>query len=266
MRNKKNRYKKREPLGSKGRNLAKKNDKKPFLKLIKISFFTALGFLCYWFFLSGALNTKNYFYEINDREAVDQVGAEMNIINQSYIHRNFYLVRENFIENKLTHSMPQLEDITVKKDWQSKSLIISATLKRPIFILSCGDDFVLDKDGTILGLKNDEVLPKIIINDLNDFFEVGDRPLGKSTVRFLGDVKNYEYFIGSDIEEIHFLNKQKKDVQILTQKGYSIFLDSERSVKSQLEALSRILNEISKSNKGQVEYIDLRIEDKIYYR
>jgi cell division septal protein FtsQ len=267
MRNKRNRYKKREVLGTQGKNYAKKrNNNGLIIRIFKKIFFVSFIFFIYWFFSSGALAAENYDYQVIDIEVKLLVEKELDVLKQTFVSRNFYIFSKDSIEKHLEESLPQLKDIKVEKEWKSKSITIFATLKKPVFALSCKEEYVLDSEGIILGLRQDEELPIISVSDYQEYLSVGDKPFDRKVIVFLNEVRNNQYLIGSDIKTITFLNNQKKDLEIMTEKGYKIFFDCDRSAKNQLEILSRILNEISQSGKDQVEYIDLRIEDKIYYR
>jgi len=266
MRNNKKRYRKKEVLGVQGKSYCKKNKKGLISKIFKKMFLIVLIFFCYWFFVSGAMSTKEYHFQIDDKAARDLVEKQISLLENTFVSRNFYIFSEKKIKRHLISSLPQLKNIKVDKDWRKRIFVISAQPKSPLFILKYGRNYVLDREGVVLGLRQEENLPFIIINGFESDLSVGEKPIDKRIMFFLNEIISYQYMIESEVTEFKFLNKQKKDLEITTEKGYRVFLDTDRSAKNQLEVLNRILNEISRSNGNPIEYIDLRIEDKIFFR
>ncbi|MFH0852473.1 MAG: hypothetical protein V1845_02640 [bacterium] len=56
------------------------------------------------------------------------------------------------------------------------------------------------------------------------------------------------------------------DLEILTPEGWRILLDTTKSPSSQINALKRVLEEKIKEKRALLEYVDLRVEDRVYYK
>jgi len=66
------------------------------------------------------------------------------------------------------------------------------------------------------------------------------------------------------IEEI-ILPKTTLELRVQTSEGWQAYFDTTRSVKVQLNRLSSTLKQITRP-RDQLEYIDLRLNDRIFYK
>jgi hypothetical protein len=56
------------------------------------------------------------------------------------------------------------------------------------------------------------------------------------------------------------------DLEILTPEGWLIYLDITHPADIQIDALKRVLQEEIKENRSRLEYIDLRVPNRAYYK
>ena len=62
------------------------------------------------------------------------------------------------------------------------------------------------------------------------------------------------------------IEDEDNDLKINTNEGWYILFDKSRDIRSQLDSLRLILTEKIKEDRKNLEYIDLRIENRVYYK
>lgn len=114
---------------------------------------------------------------------------------------------------------------------------------------------------SLLSLENEEEAPKIMpkitkidsekIHALLDLFEIL-----KQNGR------------GAEVEsmEIYGFDGLTKKITVNTRAGYKVFFNDENDLEEQVNNFDLILSKEIKNNIGNIEYIDLRFGDKIYYK
>ncbi len=70
-------------------------------------------------------------------------------------------------------------------------------------------------------------------------------------------LKVFDFIIETDV---------LKDLRVNTNEGWHVLFDRSRDLKNQLEALKLVLEEKIKEERKNLEYIDLRIENRVYYK
>ena len=86
-------------------------------------------------------------------------------------------------------------------------------------------------------------------------------------VNFISQVKQGLLGTGLIALDFNILSFPPKDLKVMTSEGWYILFDLERDIKSQLSGLKAALEEkISEEERKNLEYVDLRIENRIYYK
>jgi len=133
-----------------------------------------------------------------------------------------------------------------------------------------GANYYIDKNGLVTGaidstaIKYD--LPKISYGT-STRVTVGSIILDKSDVGFIKNVfvKISDKFRGWRIIRAVFIDKKNSQLKFYTNEGWYLILNTEALVDKQLENLDALLRQ-KIQDRRELEYIDLRIEDKIFYK
>ncbi len=58
-----------------------------------------------------------------------------------------------------------------------------------------------------------------------------------------------------------------RELHVTTSEGWKIYFDTSRNIKSQVDALANVLREkIKEKERENLEYVDLRVKDRVYYK
>lgn len=242
-------------------------------KLLKIAITTAFViFLIYGLFFSNYLKIKEIAVP-GETFAKENLTAEISASIGNSIGQNIIFADTEEMELKILDLFPELEKVEVEKDYPDKLVVSfyeyplvanvineSNTVKRSFIINSIG--YVIKQD-----LEN-PVLPYIKMKS--------DEPINPDTpaieatkLKYILDTITYfEDKFGMKINEVHY-KKIPREIHLLTEREFFIWLDIQRPAEEQLKKLKKALVKLD-IYKENLEYIDLRIAgsngDKIIYK
>ena len=72
--------------------------------------------------------------------------------------------------------------------------------------------------------------------------------------------------IGIEITEINIPAAGKTEFGVTTPFGWRILLDNSTGIISQINAMGQVFDKLSPEEKSKLQYFDLRIQDRIYYK
>lgn len=234
------------------------------------SFFTgAFIFIMWSFFFSpffkiteiklpeNALVTNSDIYKIINN------GAFLNF------EENFFILSKSKIKSSLTATFPDLTDINIKKEL-FHSLIIDFEKRVQIGIWCNNNDcYYFDKEGIIF--KEASQTEGFLILKIQDFNQnevfLGDKILTDAQLKFImefnrkvaenNQIKITEFKIGPSANSY---------LEAITNHGWSIYLNQNQDPALEANNLFTILNEAIKTDDSKLEYIDLRIPTRIFYK
>lgn len=94
--------------------------------------------------------------------------------------------------------------------------------------------------------------------------QIGDDVVLPETIQFITETNHL--LKNDDINVEKFEIKSENDLLISTVEGWDIYFDAKQSIESQISSLNIVLNELIKDTRSTLEYIDLRIEGRAYYK
>lgn len=229
-------------------------------------------FLIYLLFFSPYLLVSEIYIA---EENIDNIalGEELKAATKSEIGKNLIFVDTNELNTKILDHFPQLENLQISKDYP-KSLKISFTefplvanvnneapnLKKSYIVNSMGYAIKEDLKSTALPyitIKSSEPL-----NTANPIIEA------QKLNYILDTIIYFEEKFGMKVKEMIY-KPSAREVHIVTEKNFAIWLDIEKSAQDQLKKLKKALVKLNIFN-DPLLYIDLRIAggngDKIIYK
>ena len=217
-------------------------------------------------------------------------------IQSNFDYRNIFLFTEDKIENDLLRKFPKISDIEIKKNLIKR--IVELTVKeRERLGIICQISQISEQQipghTAEQALNNEQISEEKIeecfyIDREGFIFEDAPQTSG-SLVLLIKDYSQRDFYLGKQVFEqgiVNFISQIKqslfsetgikildftissfpyKDLKVMTSEGWYIIFDLERDVESQLLALKAALEEKIKDRQG-LEYMDLRIENRIYYK
>lgn len=239
-----------------------------------------LGTSGYLLFFSGFLNVSKI--EIQGNEIVKSAEVERIIdskLEGKYLKflekNNLLLLSSGGIKNEILSKFRIVKQVIVKKHFPN-DIKISISERTPQLILnSAGKDWMIDEDGKIfdeagfdysyLGQDNFPV----IFDESNKGLTLGDAAMNEKYISFIADFRKKsgdETGIEFD-QEIRVPGISSGEIRMKTRDGWLIFLDEGLGADKAKEMLQAVLdNKIAKEERLNLEYIDLRIPNKVFYK
>lgn len=216
--------------------------------------------------------------KVDDSDVYNEIQSKIQEKNWLKIDKdNFFLVSENNLKENILTNFPKIKDVEIKKIFPNKMKInlIEYDLMPIICLKSQNDDcFVLDNEGKIVEkadfnnpkLKENE---KVIIIDKNenDLLEVGSEFISQKKLEniiFLG--KELTYNLNTKIEQPYFIPARgANEVKFMTKDGWYVLLDTTIDPEISLNFLNLFFEKGFNEKKKKLEYVDARINEKIFY-
>jgi len=250
--------------GYRPRPFPRKEKKKSFRKS-KIIFAWVLFLvlvLAYVLFLSPIFEIK----EINT--SGNRIISNHEIQNALAEQNNIFLATNNKLKNILFDNFPIIASVVINKNIFKKSINLKIVERKEVGIFCGKECYYIDKNGIIF-----EKAPQtsgaliLVINDYsNREIEIGSKVLSEKLIADFIETSDY-LATQLNLKALEFVFEMgpSGDLKINTNEGWYILLDMSRNFKNQLQALELVLGEKIK-DRSSLEYVDLRIENRVYYK
>ena len=236
-----------------------------------------VGGLAYIIFFSPIFEIKEI--KISGNRVISSEEIKNSLDNQN----NLFLAAGNKLTELLTNDFPGILSVEIGKDIFKKTIELNIIERKEAGIYckedlaspalprdrpNRGECYYIDKEGVIF-----EEAPQTsgtLILAIKDFskreIEIGKNVIEKEFMAELIDLKNYlPAQLGFKVLDFTIESDVLKDLKVNTNEGWYILFNGSRNLKSQLEALRLALEEKIKERKN-LEYIDVRIENRVYYK
>jgi len=200
-------------------------------------------------------------------------------IKASIEYKNILFITGNGLKNELLKKFPQIAQLDIEKNIPKTTIKITLTERQKAGIIckteqgengeeivkSC---FYVDKLGVIF--KNAPQTSGSLILLIKDFsledFSLGKKIFSEQIMNSIIELRD-NIFSQINVRAMWFANftSPPEEIKVMTSEGWYALFDLNRDIKSQLSILKAALAEKIKDRK-KLEYIDLRIENRIYYK
>ncbi len=188
---------------------------------------------------------------------------------------NFFMVSRKKISRELAAEFKKIKSVEITKVFP-QSVIINITERKSLIVwCSGGPCYILDEQGYAY-TGTDLNSPEVIQNNLIKITDTSARPvtlgekvLSEEYVRYLIDLRE-EIEKGSTVKttpEWMTPSAVAEEVEIFTQEGWRMFFSAKIPPAKAVRTLETFLNEeIDLEKRGKLEYADIRVENKVYYK
>ncbi len=161
---------------------------------------------------------------------------------------------------------PGLKEVKIERQGFNSINLIIAERQPSLNWKAGGVIYLLDIDGTVIGeSKGPYVKLPTVTDSTNLPVESGKRVAPSSFVSFCAEM--YKRLPEAGVKPVDMIVPETTtEVNFKTDKGYLIKMDTTRTVEGELNDLKAVQSELAKAKKVPTEYIDLRIENKAYYK
>ena len=205
-------------------------------------------------------------------EAAVQTAAEQAIARLPW-RNNIFFLQADLLAAKLASELPQVKSVLVKRILPS-TVKISVQEKQPaMLLLSRGSYYFVDDQGILFQKADLLNLPGLVLPTVKNLSEETEATIGLPAVssQFVNFVKissnNISEALEAEVVEIQMPSLAAREVYFMLSNNWEVKFDITRDPKAQIDLLQRVVDEmLSESEKQTLEYIDLRIPRRVYYK
>lgn len=263
-------------------------------------FFVLAGGVLYLIFLSPMFKIDKIIIQGNKeikegqiREIIEPILAKK--IFNKISTANLVFLPDNKIKNAILNNFPIIKEATLKKNFSEHNLTVNIAERQPAAIwcrvlvppslqvssstaqqineelldaLPIESCFFVDEQGFVfrqapifsggpIATVYDQTIQSI---------KIKDNVANEKTLAFILAAKKELRAINLNLTDFVIQFQSLGDLEILTPENWRIYLNINDSVSDQISALKRVLAEEIKGKRSQLEYVDLRVANKVYYK
>jgi cell division septal protein FtsQ len=239
-----------------------------------------LGAVVYTLFFSAFLMITSFKISgekcITESDIMDIIKPELSGKFLSMVNRNnLLLVKKDNIRRNILEKFRQIREVEVRKEFPSE-LDVRLTERIPTILFQGANGwFIIDENAVAYDTAdpNAEEITKYDLLRLTDSdgknVELGTAALSEGYVAYVIGIRekmksDTEIQLSNDFQTPSLISK---DIRAKTQEGWGIYFNENITLDKEIEMLNAVLNhEINKNQRPDLEYIDLRIDNKVYYK
>ncbi|MFH1597715.1 MAG: hypothetical protein ABIB97_01405 [Patescibacteria group bacterium] len=235
--------------------------------LIYFSFFSG-----YFEITSVSISGLHYLNDQEIRQVVDQFTQSRKFLVLP--QNNLLLTDTENLKKEINDSLQErfaLNSLNVDKDYPS-SLSVNISERIPSLAWVTNNIiYYLDLSGKATRrLEEDEEIdtnfPKVY--DLaNQEISLNDQAVNSDMVKFVFEAtEQLNSKLLEKAESFHYQEVDLPDIWLRAESGWRIHLDSQQEVAKQIDDAVLIITEYFSDNTGNLDYIDVRLVDRVYYK
>ncbi|MDP2945985.1 MAG: hypothetical protein Q8N61_00835, partial [bacterium] len=184
---------------------------------------------------------------------------------------NIFILSKNRVKSGLAATFPTITDIRIKKE-PFHGLIVNFEKRIQIGIWcqpQADNCYYFDKEGIVF--KKAPQTEGALILKIEDFEKkevfLGNKVLSNEQLTFITKFNN-KIIENNQFKIIEFkiALSANFDLEAITDRGWSIYLDQNQDPVLEANNLFTILNEVIKNKASNLKYIDLRVPSRIFYK
>lgn len=187
--------------------------------------------------------------------------------------KNIFFVLAESWEKKLIDTIPQIRTVHVVRSLPGTLKVIVQEKQPHLLLLSQKQYYFLDEGGVAYEEARLDTLPGIILPTVKNDDAEGEVRLGTTVVTpaFVQLVSLIQGRLPGithgTVAEVRIPSLAAREVHFSLDTNWQIRFDATRSAEAQLTVLNTLLEKtIPPEQQAQIEYIDLRIPNRVYYK
>lgn len=182
--------------------------------------------------------------------------------------RSIFLISLKSINREILDKFPKIDRVDFDRDFPN-SLIVSIKEREPVAILSVdNNNCIIDYKGVMFEKTpeiNNEQLLVIKAAEIESEITLGKTLISASDMSKILEIQSELKELELDINFVEIAKDYRVNVELL--EGWKIYFDSENDVSRQILNLNLVLKEkILPEERENLEYVDLRFGNQIYYK
>ncbi|MDA1169289.1 MAG: FtsQ-type POTRA domain-containing protein [bacterium] len=206
-------------------------------------------------------------------DAKPHTQEKIRTITEHSMGQNLLFIPTQQLEQKILLDVPQVRDVHIVRKLPGTVKVIVQEKQPAILLVSGGSYFFLDTQGIAYEQAQLDALPGVVLpivknSDVNAMVTLGTNAVETQFIDFIHEaLETLPEITGAQIAEMRIPSLATKEVHFLLDKNWKILMDTTRSAKDQIRILQLLLADtITKEELQTLEYIDLRIPNRVYYK
>jgi len=216
----------------------------------------------YFFFRSNFFKIKDVEIEGSKTVSVEDLRQLIDKILEK--NDNIWLFKIGEVEKEILRDHPDIEKVVFKRGLPS-TIYVSLQERSPKILWQSGDNtYLVDNSGIAYEKSGPRTDLTKIIDKKEVAVKVGEKIITKDFVEFVNKVAaKFPQATGRKVKNFA-VEETIFEVTAISERGERFIFDTTREAESQLGNLQRVLKKIGREKK--IEYIDLRVEEWVYYK
>lgn len=189
--------------------------------------------------------------------------------------KNIFLVIPETFEQRIAAQFPHVRTVYISRKLPGTIKVIVQEKTPSLLLLTGGDYFFVDSEGIVYEEARLDTLPGVVLPIVKNTDARGAHPiiLGAPAVErpFVDFVHSIQEqlppLLNFRVAEIRIPSLSAREVTFVLENNWLIRFDISRSAEQQLSVLKRLLEtSMTDEEHASLEYIDLRVQNRVYYR
>lgn len=198
---------------------------------------------------------------------------QVRTIASDSLGKNMLFLPTMLLEQKVLSEFPHVRTVHIERTLPGTLKIIVQEKNPKLLMLSGGKYYFVDEDGQAYEEASLETLPGVVLptiknSDASAQVSVGTQVVEALFIRFLDELeKGLPEIVSAHVVEIRIPSLSAREVSFFLSNNWEIRFDSTRAASGQLSILKQLVTStISPEEQQVLQYIDLRIPNRVYYK
>lgn len=229
--------------------------------LVKVAVAVALVMLVYLLFGTRLLVLTKF--DIQGNHLVEREEIEKMLFKDGFKPINALLFRDGKAR-KMVLSIPQIREVHFRKAVFKRTLVVQIEEHETTIIWQTNNErFMVNRNGVVYDIAKVDS-PLVVVEDLKNVpVNLNQKIVATEFIEFVTAVSaNLPRKTNLAVRRV-LVPETTYEIEVVTSDGWRIILDTTRSVETQLNNLVKVLRTTQTPPR---EYVDLRIDDRVYYK
>ncbi|HMS23704.1 MAG TPA: hypothetical protein PKB09_02765 [Candidatus Saccharibacteria bacterium] len=212
------------------------------------------------------VNSDSLITSENDIEKYKKLASEL--LSSSIFNRTKITINTDKIQNDLLEVIPEATDIAVALPIISRSPVVYVRIAEPVALLSTGSQkLVLDEKGRAITDSKDDNKSLVLVKDRSGLpINIGDQAVPTNQIVFINEVKSQLTQKKYEIEYFELSKNANELVVKIKKKDFVLKYNLSGDVRLQSGTAISTIKYLGKNNIIPKKYIDVRVEERAYYK